>query len=121
MKKLILLLFFASCLGFTPAMALTPAERVIVQHVQELNTRQKKELDDVKAKLVWTDKELQDTQPKIDQIGKERDQYRKLYEVDHESLMKADAAILRRNIVIILMIGAIGIYAFLRLYLHLPI
>src|SRR6476469_8565698 len=99
MKKLILLLFFVSSLAFTPAMALTPAERAIVQHVQELNTRQKQELDDVKAKLVWVDKELKDTQPKIDQIGNERDQWKKLYESDHEKLMKDEAAILRRDIV----------------------
>lgn len=105
--------FFAFLFLAHSAWCLTDAERTIVKHVQELNTRQKTELDDTKAKLTWVYKELSDTQPKIDQLGKERDQYKNLYESDHESLLKAKSAILRRDIII----GILGLISLIMIVL----
>lgn len=119
MKTLAVITLMYLCCG--SAFALTPAERAIVQHIGDVNKRQATELSDVKAKLVWVDKELKDTQPKIEQLGKERDAYKGLYEKDHEKVLKDRATILKLYIVIGLMTLAIGAYAFLKFYLHLPI
>jgi hypothetical protein len=102
------------------AWCLTDAERAIVKHVQQLNIRQKAELEDTRAKLVWTHKELTDLQPKIDQVGKERDDFKYLYEKDHEANLKRKAHILKLYIVIGLMTLAMAGYAFAKFYLRVP-
>ena len=71
MKLAVIILLAALTLG------LTPAERAIVEHVRQLNIRQKAELEDVKGKLVWTYKELQDKEPQLAQLTKERDDWKK--------------------------------------------
>lgn len=118
MKNFLTILLVLSFLG--PALALTPAERAIVQHVQQLNARQKTELNDTNAKLTWVFKELSEKEPQIQQLGKERDQWKGLYDSDHEKLLKSESAILRRNILIGGLFLAIGAWAFLKFYLHVP-
>lgn len=115
MKLWLLTIFIAMFCLAVPALGLTPTEKVIVQHIGDVNKRQASELNDQKAKVVWLDKELKDLQPKIDQIGKERDGWQAYGNDQHDKWMNAEkrvadkeAAILRRDIVI-------GIMGFLML------
>ena len=76
-------------------MALTPAEKAIVEHVRQLNIRQKAELEDVRAKLVWTHKELEDKEPQLAQLSKERDEWKFKAEQSTEKAHKLQVSKLR--------------------------
>lgn len=113
---MLLVVFFAlSSLG------LTPAEKVIVNRVGEANKTLKQNLKDTEAKLTWTYKELADTEPKIKQLGEERDQFKMLYERDHEKMLKQAAHILKLYMIIGIMTLAIGAYLVAKFYFRLPI
>lgn len=82
MKWIVLLIAISS-------LALTPAEKMLVERLGQINDRQKVELDDANAKLVWTSKELDDIQPKIDQVARERDGFKDYGDSQHEQLVNA--------------------------------
>lgn len=105
----------------TPCLALNDAEKAIVTHIRTLVAKQKQELEDTRAKLVWVDKELKDKEPQIEALGKERDWFKLNYEKDHEKVLKQEATILKLYIAIGVMALFFGLYAFAKFYLHLPI
>lgn len=100
----------------------------IVSDLKVANERQEAELENAKSRIAWTWDELGKAQTQIDQVGKERDGWRSYGESEHDKWMNAEkrvagqkAAILRRDIAVGLLTLAIGAWAFLKFYLHIPI
>lgn len=99
----------------------------IVADLKVANDRQNQELADVKEKLDWTWTELTKAEDQIKAVAMERDGWRAYGTDQHDKWMNAEkrlaadkAALLRRDIIIGLLTLAIGVWAFLKFYLHIP-
>ncbi len=125
MKRLLLVLLLV--LPLAVADASTATTRARIKHIRELVARQKQELNDTKTKLDLALKTIQDAQNQINAVAKERDQWQAYGNDQHDRFVAADkkliatkAAILRRDIIIGLLVIAIGVFLFLKFYLHIP-
>lgn len=126
MKRLLILLLV--CLPLWAAEANVAQTRARIKHIRELVARQKQELNDTKGKLDLALKTIQDAQNQINAVAKERDQWQAYGNDQHDRFVAADkkliatkAAILRRDIIIGIMALAIGVFLFLKFYLHVPL
>lgn len=96
-----------------------------VQHIRELVAAQKKDLDD---RLLWTWNELEKAETQIGTVAKERDDWKLYGDDQHDKWMNAETRVAKaekRNWICYSIIGGMvvltGVYAYLRIGLHLPI
>lgn len=125
MKRFLILLLI--CLPLCAAEANTAQTKARIRHIRELVARQKQELNDTRTKLDLALKTIADAQNQINAVAKERDQWQAYGNDQHDRFVAADkkliatkAAILRRDIIIGIMTLAIGVFLFLKFYLHIP-
>ena len=89
MKLLFFVIIAALSLG------LSPYEKEIVRGARVKIQTLEQQLDDTQGRLVWVHKELTDLQPKIDQIGRERDEYKGRAEVAEKRVLEQESTILK--------------------------
>jgi uncharacterized protein HemX len=78
------------------------------------------QLDAATASNNQTQRELTRVQEQVGEITKERDQWVKFGNAEHEKAIRSEAAILRRDLIIVFLVLAIAVYAFLKFYLRIP-
>jgi len=99
----------------------------IVVDLKAVTERQQQELSDAKSRLGWTWDELNKAEAQVQQVATERDGWKAYGTTEHDKWMNAEkrvaegkAGLLRRDLIIGALVLAIGVWAFLKFYLHVP-